>query len=208
MTKIQETISALKKNGYEVLHVKNRNEAKEVFFNKIFDSLKPKTVSYGDSMTVQSTGIFDELRHRDDIKMIEIEGPDLSWKEQIQARKDALQVDLFITGTNAITTSGKLINLDMVGNRIAGIAFGPKKVVIIVGMNKIVETVEGGMARVKKIAPLNALRHKELKIPCQITGQCMDCNSENRICNTWMITEKSYPKNRIKIIIIDEELGL
>ncbi len=140
--------------------------------------------------------------------MIEIEGTDLSWKEQIQARKDALQVDLFITGTNAITTSGKLINLDMVGNRIAGIAFGPKKVVIIVGMNKIVETVEGGMARVRKIAPLNALRHKELKLSCQITGQCMDCNSENRICNTWMITERSYPKGRIKIIIVDEELGL
>jgi len=208
MIEIQKTIESLKKNGFEVFYVKNKNDVGKVFFKEIFNNLKPKTVSYGDSITVESTGIIKELRQNEDINLIEITGHDLSWKEQIQARKEALQVDLFITGTNAITTLGCLINLDMIGNRIAGIAFGPKKVVIIVGRNKIKSTMEAGIARVKKIAPQNAARHKELEVPCQNTRQCIDCNSENRICNTWMITERSYPKGRIKIIIVGEELGL
>ncbi len=208
MKEIQKTIESLRKNGFEVWYVKNKNEVNEVFFKEIVHSVVPKTISYGDSMTVQSTGSIKELRHSEDIKLIETSGSDLSWREQIQARKEALHVDLFITGTNAITTSGCLINLDMIGNRIAGITFGPRKVLIVVGKNKIVDTIEAGMARVKRIAPLNAAKHPELNVPCQSTGKCVNCNSPDRICNSWLITERSYPKGRIKVIIVDEELGL
>jgi hypothetical protein len=115
---------------------------------------------------------------------------------------------MFLTGTNAITIKGQLVNLDMIGNRVAGIAFGPKKVIIFVGVNKIVETIDEAMTRIKSIAaPMNAIRHTDLKTPCQKTGKCMECNSPHRICNTWLITEKAYPQGRIKIIIIDEKLG-
>ena len=208
MMEIQKTIESLEKNGFDVFYVKNRHEIRKVFFAEIYDKTKPKTISYGDSITVELTGIIDELRHNEEINMIDTIGHDLSWREQIQARKEVLQVDLFITGTNSVTTSGHLINLDMIGNRVAGIAFGPKKVVIIVGKNKISNSLEAGMIRVKKIAPQNAARHKELEVPCQHTKRCIDCNNVNRICNTWMITERSYPRGRIKIIIVDEELGL
>ena len=115
---------------------------------------------------------------------------------------------MFLTGTNAVTIKGQLVNLDMIGNRVAGIAFGPKKVVIFIGVNKIIENIDEAINRIKTIAaPLNAKRHAEFKTPCQIIGECIDCKSEKRLCNIWTITEKSYPIGRIKIILINEQLG-
>lgn len=117
-------------------------------------------------------------------------------------------VDLFLTGSNAVTESGILVNLDMIGNRVAALIFGPKYVLIVVGRNKLVPDLERGMARVKNVAaPLNAIRHN-CKTPCVTTSFCHDCQSPDRICNTWMITEKAYPKGRIKVVLINEDLGL
>lgn len=96
----------------------------------------------------------------------------------------------------------------MVGNRVSGIAFGPKCVVIFIGINKIVRDIESAFKRIKDIAaPMNAKRHSELNTLCTITGKCENCNSLHRLCNTWMITDRCYPKGRIKVIIIEEELG-
>jgi len=112
------------------------------------------------------------------------------------------------TGSNAVTLCGKLINLDMVGNRTSAISFGPKKVVIFAGRNKIVADVTTGIERVRNVAaPLNAKRH-DFQTPCVKTGRCHDCNSPQRICNTWSIIDKCFPKSRIKVILIDEDLGL
>jgi hypothetical protein len=117
--------------------------------------------------------------------------------------------DIFFTGSNAITETGKLVNLDMVGNRIGGIIFGPKHVIITAGRNKIVSDVEAAMKRIKNYAaPVNAIRHTDFRTPCRKTSYCMDCKSPDRICNTWAITDKSYPKGRIKVLIINEVLGL
>lgn len=96
----------------------------------------------------------------------------------------------------------------MIGNRVAPLAFGPRNVVLFIGKNKIVKDLDEALKRIRTIsAPLNAKRHDDLKTPCQKAGVCSDCKSPQRICNTWTITEKSYPKNRIKIILIDEEHG-
>src|SRR6056297_1367477 len=208
MTKISKTKKALEKNGFDVYQVENKEKAKEIFFNDILPEINPKTVSYGDSMSAESTGILEKLKKIENIKFIEPFDEEETRKEQIQASKDALQGDLFIAGSNAVTTTGLLVNQDMVGNRIAGIAFGPRKVVLIIGKNKITKDLESAMERVKKIAPKNAARHPDLNLPCQKTGKCMDCSSPNRICNSWLITEKSYPKCRIKIIFVEEDLGL
>ncbi len=208
MTDISKTISSLKKNNFDVYYVKNKEEANEVFFDKILPELNPKTVSYGDSMSAESTGILKKLTNIKGIKFIDTFDENTTRKEQIQARKDALHVDLFITGSNAVTTTGLLVNLDMVGNRIAGIVFGPRKVVLIIGRNKITENLESAMERIRSIAPKNAARHPELNLPCQKTGECIDCSSPKRICNSWLISEKSYPKGRINIILVDEDLGL
>ena len=104
-----------------------------------------------------------------------------------------------------MTETGKLVNLDMYGNRIAAITFGPKHVVILVGRNKIVPDVDEAMFRIKNYAaPINAMR-LDKKTPCVKTSYCEE--SSDRICNTWTITEKSFPKGRIKIILINEDMG-
>ena len=208
MTEISKTISSLKNNNFDVYHAKNIKEAKEIFFNDILPKINPKTISYGDSMSVDSTGILEDLKMMEDIRFVDTFNEKATRKEQMQARKDALKSDLFIAGSNAVTTTGLLVHLDMVGNRVAGIVFGPKKVVLVIGTNKITDNLEDAMNRVKTIAPKNASRHPDLNLPCQKTGKCMDCSSPNRICNSWLITEKSYPKGRIKIILVNENLGL
>ena len=127
----------------------------------------------------------------------------------LERRRQALLVDLFFTGTNGLTETGQLVNLDMVGNRVAGITYGPRKVIITVGRNKLVADVDAAMARIKDYAaPLNVMRHPGFKTPCNTTSYCLDCSSPDRICNTWTITEKSYPPGRIKVILINQDEGL
>jgi L-lactate utilization protein LutB len=206
--KVTRTIEALRRNGFDVWFVNNQQEAEQLFWDSIFHEINPSTVSWGDSLTLHALEIIPKLRQSEGVQLIETFGEELSWREQINNRKTALSSDMFLTGTNAITTKGQLVNLDMIGNRVAGIAFGPRKVVIFVGINKVVETIDEAMSRIKSIAaPMNAKRHTDLKTPCQVTGKCMECNSPQRICNSWLITEKSYPSGRIKIIIINEQLG-
>ena len=160
-------------------------------------------------MTLHSTGVLNTLRKISDIHVIETFAEGVPREEIIERRRQALLVDIFFSGSNALTETGKLVNLDMVGNRIAGIIFGPQHVIITVGRNKIVSNVEEAMKRIKNYAaPLNAIRHTDFKTPCRKTSYYMDCKSPDRICNTWTITEKSYPKGRIKVLIINEDLGL
>jgi hypothetical protein len=116
-------------------------------------------------------------------------------------------VDCFFAGTNAITRDGQLVNLDMFGNRGGAITFGPRNVVLLVGRNKLVPDLQRAMERIKEYcAPVNTMR-LNMKTPCVKTGYCMDCSSPQRICNVWTITEKSFPQGRIKIILINEDLG-
>lgn len=207
--KIHQAIDSLRSNGFEVWHADDIAEAEQLFWEQIFEKINPKTVSWGDSMTLHRTGILPRLKETHGVELIETFGGHLTREQQISNRKKALCSDMFLTGSNAVTTEGQLVNLDMVGNRVAGITFGPRKVVIFVGSNKIVDGIEAAMNRIKTVAaPLNAKRHPEFQTPCAISGKCINCNSPKRICNTWTITEKSYPVGRIKIILIKEQLGL
>ncbi len=159
-------------------------------------------------MTLHATGILDVLLTYPGLSIVKTFESGVPRAEIIERRRQALLVDFFITGTNAITECGKLVNLDMVGNRVAAIAFGPKTVVILVGRNKIVPDIAGAMSRISDYAaPINALRH-EFKTACAMTSRCADCKSPQRLCNTWTITERSFPKRRIKIVLINEDLGL
>lgn len=195
-------------NNFEVFIAKNSQAVKSIFENKILKNLKISSLSYADSITMHNTGILNDLRTINSIEFIDTFDANDSWKDKINKRKKALTADLFLTGTNAITEKGQLVNLDMIGNRVASITFGPRYVVLFVGKNKIVKNLDDAFIRIKTIsAPLNAKRHEALKTPCQKTGICSDCKNPQRICNTWTITEKSYPKNRIKIVLINEELG-
>lgn len=206
---IDKTIAALRHNHFEAFFAHNTAKASAIFFRDIFPGLQVETVSWGDSETMKATGVLNELQKNPELSVIDSFAPGMSRKQKIYWRRQALLTDLFLTGSNALTQKGQLVNLDMIGNRVGGITFGPKHVVLFIGINKITANLEEAMHRVRTIAaPQNAIRHEGFRTPCHKTGVCMDCNSPDRICNVWTITEKSYPAGRIKVILIGEELGL
>jgi L-lactate utilization protein LutB len=204
LTDLKEVLDA---NNFETFIVESTDAAKSMVLEKIIPKLAPKSVSWGGSITFTATGLYDVLRKRTDLKVLDTFEKNLSPEESLERRRQALLVDLFISGSNAVTEAGQLVNLDMFGNRISGITFGPKNVIVLVGRNKIVPDLEDAMFRIKNYsAPVNAMR-LDKKTPCAKTSVCDDCKSPDRICNTWTITEKSFPKGRVKIILINQDLG-
>ena len=191
----------------EVFFVNNSSEAKAIVQKEILPKTGAKSVSWGGSLTFTKTGLYHDIKNNPDMEVLDVYDKNLSDEEKNKLRRRALLVDLFITGTNAVTETGSLVNLDMYGNRVSAISFGPKYVVILLGRNKIVPDLEEAMFRIKNYAaPVNTMR-LDKKTPCARTSCCEDCKSPDRICNTWTITEKSFPKGRIKIVLINEDLG-
>lgn len=200
--------AALEKNNFEVFSADSGVTAAQIILNEILPHLKPFSVSWGGSKTFMDSGLYEILKNRPDLNIMDTFDKSMTLKEKCKVRRESLSADLFITGTNAVTEAGQLVNLDMIGNRIAGITFGPKNVIIMVGRNKIVGDLDDAMFRIKSYsAPANAMR-LDMKTPCAASSVCQECNAPDRICNTWTITEKSFPKNRIKVVLINEDMGL
>jgi L-lactate utilization protein LutB len=205
--KLEALKEALTKNNFEVYLANTGEDAKKLVLDTILPQLSPETISWGGSLTHIQTGLYAELKARQDITILDTYDKNLSPEEAYELRRRSLLVDLFITGTNAVTERGRLVNLDMIGNRVAAITFGPKNVIIFIGRNKIVADVDEAIERIKTYAaPVNVMR-LEKQTPCLKTGVCQNCNSPERICNVWSISEKSFPKGRIKVILINEDLG-
>jgi hypothetical protein len=207
--RLENLKAALEKNNFEVFITKGVDEAKGIAMKEIIPKIAPKSISWGGSMTFMATGLHEELKKSKDYEILDTyDRSRYTPEEMIEMRRQALLVDLFITGTNAVTENGKLVNLDMNGNRNGGITFGPKNVIIFIGRNKVVPGLEEAMTRIKTYAaPINAMR-LDMKTPCKETGRCVECKSSSRICNVWTITEKSFPKGRIKVVVINQDLGL
>jgi L-lactate utilization protein LutB len=198
---------ALEENNFQAFIAENAARARELVETEIIPSINPASISWGGSMTFMATGLYESLKNRPDCEIIDTFDRTVTREEVIEKRRQALLVDLFITGTNAVTETGVLVNLDMIGNRIGGITFGPRNVIILMGRNKVVADLDDAMFRIKNYAaPVNAMR-LDTKTPCVATGYCEECRSPGRICNTWTVTEKSYPKGRVRIVLINEDLG-
>lgn len=206
--KLENVKEVLESNNFEVFIADDSKEASKMVLENIIPALDIKSISWGGSITFLGTGLYDSLKERRDFKVLDIHDKALSNDEKTELRRQALLTDLFITGTNAVTEEGNLVNLDMVGNRVGALTFGPRNVLVLVGRNKIVPNIEFAMDRIKTyVAPANAMR-LDMKTPCIKTGVCSECTSSARICNTWTITQKSFPKKRVKIVLINEDLGL
>lgn len=128
-------------------------------------------------------------------------------EERVQAMKQCLTADVFITGTNALSLDGQMVNIDGNGNRVAAIVYGPDSVLVIAGMNKVTDTLEDAVTRARTVAaPMNKQRFPA-QTPCEVTGSCADCKSDGCICNQILITRNCNPAGRIKVILVGEELG-
>jgi L-lactate utilization protein LutB len=198
---------ALEANNFEVFIVDNAAGAGKVVEEEILPKVAAKSVSWGGSMTFTATGLYEALKDNAGLEVLDTYDKNITPEENLELRRRSLLVDLFFTGANAVTETGTLVNLDMIGNRVCGLTFGPRHVVVLVGRNKIVPDIEEAMFRIKNYAaPVNAMRLGK-KTPCAETSYCQECKSPERICNTWTITEKSFPKGRIRVVLINEDLG-
>ncbi len=209
--KIRNLIEKLAENKIPAFYVKSGEDA----FNKVMTMIpEGSTVGFGDSVTLRQIGVVDALEAGRYV-FLNPWRPGISVEENIELKKQALTSDVFVTGTNALTLDGKIVNVDGLGNRVAAILFGPGKVIIVIGINKIVENLEEALDRIRNIAaPLNVKRHPEFDPmpPCDLTGECTDCSSPWRICNKTVIIESQFDNNKyrpvITVVIVGEELGL
>jgi L-lactate utilization protein LutB len=206
-TRLEKCKEALEGNNFLVYLAADAAEARRIVLEEILPKIDAKSVSWGGSATFVATGLYEALRSMPEMSVIDTFDKNVTREEVIERRRQALLVDLFLTGTNALTESGHLVNLDMIGNRVGALTFGPKHVVVLAGRNKVVEDLADAMFRIKNYAaPVNAIR-LEKKTPCAKTTACEDCSSPDRICNSWTITEKSYPKHRVTVVLVNEDLG-
>jgi len=209
--KIQKLIKKLGDNNISAVYVKNVKQA----FDKVMSMIpEGSVVGFGDSLTLRQIGVVDALE-QGNYTFLNPWKPGTSVEENIKIKKWALTSDVFVTGTNALTQDGKIVNVDGHGNRAAAMLFGPGKVVIVVGINKIVENCEEALKRIRnKTAPANVKRHTDFDPmpPCGTTGVCSDCSSPWRICNKTVIIEREYDNNKytpiITVVIVGEELGM
>ena len=205
--RVADLKKALEANNFEVFLAENAADAHKIVLGEIIPKLGAKSVAWGGSLTFGATGLYEVLKNSGDLKVIDTYDRTIAAEDMLERRREALLADLFITGTNAVTEAGELVNLDMIGNRAAAIVFGPKHVIVLIGRNKIVGDLDDAVFRVKNYsAPVNAMR-LDKKTPCTETAYCEDCKSPDRICNAWSIVEKSFPKGRIKVVLINESLG-
>ena len=164
------------------------------------------SVGWGGAMSAQQIGLIDAVRagnyHTIDRETCR------SPQEREQAMRDCFSADVFLTGANALSLSGEMVNIDGIGNRVGAIIYGPKEVLVIAGMNKVEDTLEQAVVRARTVAaPRNQQRFLR-ETPCTVTGTCADCKSADCICNQIVITRHCRPAGRIKFILVGEELGL
>ena len=182
-------------------------ETKEKALEKALELIpKGATVGWGGAMSAQQIGLMDALNAGDYRAIDRDKCP--TPEEKLQAAKDSLFADVFLTGANALSLDGQMVNIDGTGNRVAAIVYGPGTVLVIAGMNKVEDTLEAAIIRARTVAaPMNKQRFPN-QTPCEVTGACGDCKAEGCICNQILITRHCRPVGRIKFILVGEDLGL
>lgn len=197
---MEKLINSFKNCGYDAHFVKTKEEALELSKTYIKSGM---SVGLGGSVSVQEIGLLDYLLNKKDITLFNQYEDGISMDENIHRRRQGLVSDIFVTSTNAITKDGKLVNADGSGNRVAAFSYGPKNVLVIVGVNKIVENLELGFKRVMEVAAIKNIDRMNKKAIS--FGKEPKHNIDN-IANkfSWV---KADDKDRIIIILVDEELG-
>jgi hypothetical protein len=199
----KKVIERLEAHDFKAIYVKSKAEAVEEILKHVIPNAK---IGVGGSVTIRELGILDQLKVKGNL-LYDHWVPGLTKEESLKTRKFQMTSDLFLSGVNAITLNGELINIDFAGNRTNATTYGPGKVILVVGYNKIVEDVQEAIKRIKNVAaPINA-RRLNIDVPCAKVGKCVDCNSPNRICRVVMIHERRPFLTDMLIILVGEELG-
>jgi hypothetical protein len=200
----QQIIKALEKRRMAGTYAPTIAQAREEVTALIPDG---SSVFRCGSTSLVEMGLWERLKANPKINVIDPYLPEYSAEEGLETRRRGLTADFMIAGSNAITLDGVLVNLDGMGNRVAAMAFGPRKVILVVGMNKVAATLEEALNRTKQVAaPMNCIR-LNIANPCRETALCSDCHTPTRICNIWSIIEGQAVKDRIHVKLVGESLG-
>ena len=198
---------ALERNQFKVFVASSKKDAVDMVLGLIPLDAK---VGVGGSVTIRELGLIEALTQRGN-RAVHHWLPDMPLSDWLPFMMEAHNADVFLCSSNAITEDGKLVNIDSTGNRVSSMIFGPKKVIVVAGKNKIVKDVDEGLKRLKRVAgPLNAKRHNLVELPCVTTGVCTDCDSPKRICRAITIMERAPNRVRgpnITVVLVAEDLG-
>ncbi|MDD6967534.1 MAG: lactate utilization protein [Candidatus Faecousia sp.] len=199
----QVLMQNLKKRHFEAYYCDDRTAALEKALELIPEGA---SVGWGGAMSAQQIGLMDALAERN-VKLLDRSKAETP-QERDRLMKQCLTADVFLTGANALSLDGQMVNIDGNGNRVAAIVYGPDSVIVVAGMNKVCDTLEQAVQRARSVAaPANSQRFS-IAAPCNSTGSCHDCTSVDCICNQILITRHCRPAGRIKFILVGEELGL
>ena len=195
-------IKNLKRRHIEGFYCPTAKEAVQKVSELIEDG---NSVTWGGTMTVRDLGIPDYLRNRGTLDVLDRDLAETPEEKQAMYLR-AFSSDVYLTSANAISEDGVIVNIDGNGNRVAAITWGPKKVIFVIGLNKVAQNVEAALARARSTAaPTNAARF-DIQTPCQADGVCHNCNSPQSICN-YIHFLRNSPKGRHVVVLVGEELG-
>ncbi|HOJ64331.1 MAG TPA: lactate utilization protein [Spirochaetota bacterium] len=201
---LKKTVENLKKNFFDVYVFNHKEEVIE----KLKEIIRKKSIiGYGGSRTLEEIGFFEHFNKNDYPNLLDRRDSSLNFEQRRELQIKSLSSDVFLSSANAISQSGDLVLIDKWGNRNAGLTFGPKKRIVIAGVNKITKDLESAIDRAKnKAAVLNNIRFNT-KNPCVEAGKCCNCKNEESLCSVTTIISKSQPPKSIIVFLINEELG-
>lgn len=202
--KCRKAVASLVNNGFRAVYCATPHEAFDCIIREAADAA---TVGFGGSMSI--VGLEVEARLREMGKeILNHANPALSRDEKIGIMRSQLTCDLFLSGTNALTLSGELVNIDATGNRVAAMIFGPRKVIVVAGRNKLVDgTLRDAIVRVKNWATPPNSRRLKFKTPCASNGFCSDCNSPDRLCRVTTVIDRQPRLTDMRILVVNADLG-
>ena len=195
-------VKNLRSRHFEAYYCESREQALEKALELI---PMGATVGWGGALSAKQIGLLDAMNNGNYNAIDRDKAPNPEQRKQ--AMKRCLLADVFITGANALSMDGQMVNIDGNGNRVAPIVYGPESIIVIAGMNKVMDTLDAAMIRARTVAPPMNKQRFDLQTPCEVTGTCGDCKSEGCICNQILITRNSKPAGRIKMILVGEDLG-
>ncbi|MDI6776209.1 MAG: lactate utilization protein [Syntrophales bacterium] len=199
----RKAVEALKKNAFDAIYVSSLEAARTEILNRIPKGAK---IGVGGSMTIRQLGVLDTLEKRGHV-IYDHWRPGLSEGDILKIRKSHLTCDVFLTSANALTLEGTLVSTDGIGNRVGAMIFGPGRVIVVAGANKIVNDRESAFRRIKEVATPQVVRDMGLELPCAATGFCVDCNAPMRACRVTVILERKPFLSDIHVLIVGEDLG-
>jgi hypothetical protein len=211
--RVERTLACLERNAFNTFYARNAGIARAYVLEAIPVGV---TVGVGDSVSVRQLDVLGELALSGRLLVDPFSretsllstSNDISEDQRWEMHKLAVNCEYYITGSNVITRDGKLVNTDAGGNRVGGMIFGPKRVIIVAGSNKIVEDVEEAIWRIKNVIAPQLARIKGINSPCVRAGRCVECHGSERICNVTTILERAPTYTGVTVVLVDQDLGL